>query len=210
MDERERWERRYQQAEEPFYGRDPSLFLRRSVALLPNGGRCLDLAGGEGRNAVFLACRGFSVTLADVALAGLSRAALMARTAGASVRVVATDLRHSALVDPPGGWDLILLINYHDRQSVAGAASRLRPGGAVVVEGFAKEQLGRGSGGPPDLDRLWGRNELLDLLRPLRVVWYEDRLVEADDNPHHRGAKWVVRTIARREPGLAEEVRGNA
>jgi hypothetical protein len=68
----------------------------------------------------------------------------------------------------------------------------------LVVEGFALDQLGRGSGGPSDPATLWKPNELLRLPEGLRVVWYEDRLVDGDDNPCHRGAKWVVRLIARR------------
>jgi SAM-dependent methyltransferase len=199
MGERERWERRYQQSDGPFYGRDASQFLQRSLPLLPASGTCLDLAGGEGRNAVFLAQRGFEVTLADVAVAGLARAAELARHQGVALRIVAADLGRSPLVDPSEGWNLILLMNYHDRSVLAAAGRRLSPGGAVVVEGFAKEQLGRGSGGPPDPDLLWARNEIVQLLLPLRLVWYEDRLVEADDNPRHRGSKWVVRAVARRE-----------
>jgi len=210
MGERERWERRYQQAAEPFYGREPSRFLQRSLALLPGRGRCIDLGGGEGRNAIYLARLGYDVTLVDVAVAGLSRAATMARDAEVRLNIVAADLQEPPLADTGDGWDVVLLINYHDRRAVASVETRLRPGGAVVVEGFAKEQLGRGSGGPPDADLLWGPNELHELLRPLRLVWYEDRLVEGDDNPHHRGAKWVVRAIARKDAVRSGAPEGNA
>lgn len=198
MDERHRWESRYLQAREPFYGREPSRFLQRALPLLPPGGECLDLGGGEGRNAVFLAARGFVVTLADVAVAGLARAAAESRRAAVGLRLVAADLRQSPLLAAEARWDLLLLVNYHDRAAVAAAHHALRPGGAVVVEGFAKEQLGRGTGGPSCADVLWGTNELLGLLFPLRVVLYEDRLVEGDVTPRHRGARWVVRAIAKR------------
>lgn len=208
MDERSKWERRYQQAEdEPFYGRDPSPFLVRSLPLLPAGGDCLDVAGGEGRNALFLAERGWRVTVLDVALAGVVRARRGALERGQSLRVLAGDVKLWPLRTPPAGWDLILVINYHSRELIANAPSLLRPGGALLVEGFAQEQLGRSSGGPQDPDLLWRPNELLQWAtglgegrEALRVVWYEDRLLAGDDTPRHRGEKWVVRLVARRPP----------
>jgi hypothetical protein len=90
------------------------------------------------------------------------------------------------------------MINYHQHSAIAAAGRSLRPGGALVVEGFAQEQLGRTSGGPQDPALLWRPNQLLSLVGSLRVVWYEDRITSDDDNPRHRGAKWVVRLIARR------------
>ncbi|HPS79987.1 MAG TPA: hypothetical protein PLS53_17655, partial [Thermoanaerobaculaceae bacterium] len=92
---------------------------------------------------------------------------------------------------------LLLVLNYHDRDAVASAHRWLRPGGVLVAQGFARDQLGRHTGGPSDPELLWGSNELLALVQPhLRVLLYEDRLVEEDDNPAHRGPKWVVRLVA--------------
>lgn len=208
MDERSKWERRYQQTgEEPFYGWEPSPFLVRSLPLLPAAGDCLDVAGGEGRNALFLAKRGWRVTVLDVAVAGVARARRRALDTGHGVRVLAADSNHWPLRSTPAVWDLILVVNYHSRELIAAAGSLVRPGGALLVEGFAQEQLGRSSGGPQDPDLLWRPNELLKLAtgagegrEALRVVWYEDRLVPGDDNPRQRGPKWVVRLVARRPP----------
>lgn len=205
MDERSKWEKRYQQAgEEPYYGHAPSPFLVRSLPLLPPPGRCLDVAGGEGRNALYLAERGWWVTSCDVAVAGLARARARARRVPQRLALCAADTAAWPLGPLRGGWDLVLVINYHSREVVQAATTWLAPGGALLVEGFAREQLGRPSGGPQELALLWRPNELLELVtRPptgeaLRVVWYEDRLVVDDDNPRHRGPKWVVRLIARR------------
>lgn len=207
MDERAKWEQRYQQAvEQPFYGREPSAFLVRSLPLLPPPGRCLDVAGGEGRNALFLARLGWQVTLVDVAVAGVATAWRRAAQERCSLALAVADTEHWPLRPDEARWDLILVVNYHSRAVVAAAPTMLRPGGALLVEGFAREQLGRSSGGPQDPDLLWRPNELIELVAfpgggapPLRVVWYEDRLVSGDDSPRHRGPKWVVRLVARRE-----------
>ncbi|MGZ5958596.1 MAG: class I SAM-dependent methyltransferase [Myxococcaceae bacterium] len=198
MRERDKWDLRYQDSTEPFYGREPSAFLARSLPLLPPPGRCLDLGGGQGRNAVFLAGRGWEVTLVDVALAGVARARAWACATRVGLAGVVADLDEGALAIPERGFDLVLAVNYHDHAIIGAARTWLRPGGALLVEGFAQEQLGRSSGGPQNPALLWRPNELLTLAGGLRVVWYEDRLTAADDNPRHRGEKWVVRLIARR------------
>ncbi len=200
MDERSKWEQRYRQAAEPFYGREPSPFLVASLPLLPRGGRCLDAGGGEGRNALYLASLGWEVVMVDLALAGVARARAHAAQRGLRLHLAVADLDASPLRLGEGRFDLVLAINFHSRWLVAAAADWLRRGGALVVEGFAQEQLGRGSGGPQDPAILWHPNELPRLVEDrLRLVWYEDRLLEGDDNPRHRGPKWVVRLVAVRE-----------
>ncbi|HPW56610.1 MAG: class I SAM-dependent methyltransferase [Thermoanaerobaculaceae bacterium] len=199
MQEREKWERRYQQAKGSVFGSEPSLVVRRALPFLPRPGRCLDLAGGEGRNALFLARLGWEVVVADCAVAGLARARRRFAAADLCVRLLAADLESAVLGQPRELFDLLLVVNFHDRSWVVNAHRWLRPGGVLVAQGFAKEQLGRGTGGPSDPTFLWGANELLALATPgLRVLLYEDHLVEEDENPAHRGPKWVVRLVAAR------------
>ena len=198
VSEREKWEKRYLDSDEPVYGREPSAFLARSLPLLPTPGRCLDLGGGQGRNAVFLARRGWEVTLADAAIAGVARARGLARREQVPLACVVADLAARGLAVREASLDLVLMINYHDHRAVTEAGTWLKRGGALVVEGFAQEQLGRRSGGPQDPSFLWHPNELLGVAGAFRVVWYEDRITAEDDNPRHHGPKWVVRLIARR------------
>jgi SAM-dependent methyltransferase len=198
VSDRERWERRYQDGDNRLHEPEPSAFLARSLPLLPSPGRCLDLGGGQGRNALFLAQRGWDVTMIDVALAGVARARSLARARSVPLAGAVADLETGGLSFREASLDLVLMINYHDPTTVVEAAGWLKVDGALIVQGFAHEQLGRASGGPQNPEYLWRPNQLLDLATPLRVVWYEDRLAADEENPRHPGPRWVVRLIARR------------
>ncbi len=80
--DQERWDAIF--AEKKFaLGRRANPFLRRHVNFLPKG-IALDLATGEGRNAVFLALQGLEVDAVDISKVGLSKARILAKDAGSS------------------------------------------------------------------------------------------------------------------------------
>ncbi len=70
------WDERYS-AEEYAYGTKPNQFLEEHVNQIPKG-KVLSLAEGEGRNAVFLAKQGYSVTAVDASIVGLNKARKLA------------------------------------------------------------------------------------------------------------------------------------
>ena len=69
VEDREKWDKRFEELDP--YGDAPSLVLARHESLLPTSGKALDLAGGTGRHACWLAQRGLDVTLADISSQGL-------------------------------------------------------------------------------------------------------------------------------------------
>ncbi|HEY0717759.1 MAG TPA: class I SAM-dependent methyltransferase [Streptosporangiaceae bacterium] len=131
--------------------------MAAELAALPPG-RAIDLGTGEGRNAIWLAERGFTVTAVDFSRAGLARAAGLA--AGRGVRV---DWVHADLLDyqpTPGGYDLVLiayiqLTANRLTELAATAAAALAPGGTLLAVGHDRDNLSRGHGGPRDPGVLW-------------------------------------------------------
>ena len=89
-DDREKWDERYG-ALDP-YGETPSGVLTRHASLLPSTGNALDLAGGSGRHACWLAGRGMEVTIADISSQGLERARLRAESAELQIECLQMDL----------------------------------------------------------------------------------------------------------------------
>jgi SAM-dependent methyltransferase len=109
----------------------PSPFLV-SVEGLPRSGRALDLAGGAGRNALFLAERGLHVTIADVSAAGLEIATRLAAERGLSERVATLQVDLEEEGPPPGPWDVVIDFNYLQRSLFAQLPALLAPGGWFV------------------------------------------------------------------------------
>ena len=132
-EDRHRWNGRYR---EPTGTRGPSAFLVSLAERLPRGGRALEVAGGTGQDALWLARRGLEVTLADVSDVALERAAEAARAAGVPLRTWRWDAETEPL--PPGPFELVLCLHFLHRPLFAAWRQVLSPGGLLV---FAQPTL---------------------------------------------------------------------
>lgn len=138
--DRERWDTRYLQGAG---GGEVDPFLPRVENLLPEPGRALDLAGGCGRQSLWLARRGWSVTLADVSPVALERASESAREAGLELTTSVWDADGPSL--PAGSYDLVLLCHFLDRSLYSRAFAALSPGGTLLVVHPTQRNLERNS-----------------------------------------------------------------
>jgi Methyltransferase domain len=194
------WDERFD-GEDYVFGTEPNAWLADQASRIKPAGRVLSLAEGEGRNAVWLAGQGLRVEGVDGSAVGLSKARLLAATRGVDVRWTMADL---ADCTPDGGaYDGVVLIFIHLppglRERVhARAEEALVAGGALIVEAFTPGQLAYESGGPRDLERLY----TVDLLRAdfpaIRWDVLEERVIELDEGPGHRGKGAVVRGVGRK------------
>lgn len=149
-------------------------------------GRALDLACGEGRNAIWLAQRGWEVTAVDFSQVAIERARRLAADAGVDVDWRRDDvLAHQA---DPGAFDLVLLcyLQLPGEQLVEvlrNARRALAPGGAVVVIAHARDNLEHGWGGPQDPAVLPTPDEVVSYLDGLTVerAGHVTRPVDTDD-----------------------------
>jgi tellurite methyltransferase len=111
----------------------PSALVTGLADLLPARGRALDLAGGAGRHAVWLARRGLEVTCADVSPVGLERARQAAQAAGVSIatRVLDVDalLDGREVVEPQ---DLVVIFHFLERRLFPRLRDLLAPGGLAL------------------------------------------------------------------------------
>lgn len=148
----EDWDRRYAERE-LVWSAGPTQVVAEFARDLPPG-RALDLAAGEGRNALWLGERGWRVTAVDFSRVALDRAAGLARDRLSdpdAVQLVRADL--AAYRPPSEAFDLVLVVYLQVpaelRRTVLGAAaSALAPGGRLLVLAHDSENLARGHGGP--------------------------------------------------------------
>jgi SAM-dependent methyltransferase len=182
--EREDWNRKHGEAG-PLFGVEPNRFLVAEAADLPPG-RALDLACGAGRNAVWLAERGWTVTGADFSDVALANARALAAERGVDVEWVHADLRDW---EPPArAFDLVAVFYLQLPAEelapiVARAAEAVAPGGTLLVVGHDLQNLNGGHGGPKDPRVLFTPEDVAAELPGLEVEKAERvlRSVETED-----------------------------
>jgi SAM-dependent methyltransferase len=196
------WDERY--AEPGYaYGSEPNDFVRQMADGLGGEGRALCLAEGQGRNAVFLAELGWDVTAVDESPVGLQKAGELARQRGVAIHTITADLGNYAI--EPLSWDLVVLVFAHlppslRRRVHAAVVQGLRPGGFVILEAYTPDQIGRGTGGPPDEAMMMTAGRLRQEFDGLELLRLEEKVREVVEGKYHTGEGAVVQMLARK-PG---------
>lgn len=188
--DRLRWDARYR--EEGAAARTPSPFVTSSLEPFlsgrsPGPGRALDVAGGSGRHALWLARRGLDVTLVDVSPVGLDLAREAARAAGLALDARALDLEREPL--PAGPWDVIVDYHYLQRSLLPVYARELAPGGLLVLVQPTRSNLERHP--RPGAAHLLDDGELRRLIAPLPLEVV--RLEEGWNDEGRHEARLVAR-----------------
>lgn len=127
MDPQTRWNDRYASIAVADLDPEPAGILVENLGLLPPGGTAIDIAGGTGRNALWLAEQGFDATVLDVSPVGLEVAQTWATSRGLSVATVAHDLETDGMA--AGKWDVAVITLFLDRSVVLSLAEHLTVGG---------------------------------------------------------------------------------
>lgn len=194
------WDERYA-SEDYVYGTAPNDFLAAEAHRIPAGGRVLTLAEGEGRNAVFLAEQGFQVTGMDASAVGLNKAAHLARERGVSVALECVDLAEAELGE--ACWDGVVAIFAHlppplRREVHRRVVRALKPGGVLLLEAYTPAQVGRGTGGPPNVEMMITADGLRQELQGLEFELLRECEREVVEGRGHTGAGAVVQVVARK------------
>ena len=172
--ERGKWNRRYLEGTHGTLQPDSLLidaFDRYIEPLFPNAGRALDIAGGTGRHAIFLAEKGWNVRLTDIAEAGIEAARKNAGRFSTQIEFKVEDLTQFH----GGGesYDVITVFFFLRREIFSELVEALTPGGLLLYKGYTRAQAAFG-GGPTDPAYFFEENELLNSFRNLQVLHYAE------------------------------------
>jgi SAM-dependent methyltransferase len=181
---RDDWNERYAQKDLVWTAAPNRRFVAEVVSL--PAGRALDLACGEGRNAVWLAERGWRVTGVDFSDVALAKAAELAAGRGVDVDWVVADVLD---YEPePRGFDLVAVLYLQLPRAellhaVGSAVEAVAQGGTLLVLGHDTTNLTRGHGGPKDASVLYTAQDVVPALGDLVVERAEavERTVTLDD-----------------------------
>ena len=192
MDARERWNARYAEHSRGWLPDAPSQWLVAHGDLLAGGGRALDVACGDGRNALYLARRGYTVDaidVSDVAIDAL-RAAIDARDLSSAIVPRVVDLEREPL--PPGPYHAIVMFNFLQRDLFGALQEALAPGGLLIVETLSRAHVDE-LGHDFNPAYLLEPGELLRAFGGLKVLDQRDGVVQ-----EARGARGVGSIVVRR------------
>lgn len=194
------WNERYA-GDDYLFGTEPADFLRRAAGWLVPGDGVLCIADGEGRNSVWLAGQGMRVTAFDPAENAVAKARRLAAAKGVEVAFHVTDL---------DGWDwsrqydtvagiFIQFVGPADRADLFRRIDRaLKPGGLLLLHGYAPRQVGYGTGGPPDPANMYTLDLLRDAFADYEVLRAEDFDADVDEGKGHSGRSALIDFIARK------------
>lgn len=199
------WNERYRQKEFA-YGEGPNLFFKQEIEKLQPG-KILFPAEGEGRNAVYAAKKGWTVSAFDISIEGKNKALELAKKNNVSIEYEVgqlPDLNYRV-----EQFDVIALVYAHFSADTKSKYHKLldkylKPGGLIIFEAFGKKQIeyqakNKKAGGPKNLDVLFSIDELKSDFANYRFIELTEKEVELSEGLYHNGKSSVIRFVAQKK-----------
>ncbi|MDN3672558.1 class I SAM-dependent methyltransferase [Flavobacterium branchiarum] len=201
----DRWNDRYS-TDEFAYGEHPNNYLKEQLEKLTPG-TILFPAEGEGRNAVFAAKLGWTVSAFDISMEGKNKALRLAKDNNVSIDYQVGELQTLNYV--PEQFDAIALIYAHFPSDIKSSyhkilSNYLRKGGMLIFEAFSKKHIEYNSknekiGGPKELDMLFSIDEIKADFPDYEVIELIETEIELNEGLFHNGKGSVIRFVGRKK-----------
>lgn len=201
----DRWNQRYR-ADEFAYGIEPNNYLKEQLEKL-KAGTILFPAEGEGRNAVFAAKLGWTVSAFDISAEGKKKASQLAEANHVAMDYQVGELQ--TLKYKPEQFDAIALIYAHFPADIKSLVHKtldtyLRKGGIIIFEAFSKKHIdyiarNEKVGGPKDVASLFSIEEIKLDFSNYEVVELEEKEIELNEGLFHNGKGSVIRFVGRKK-----------
>ena len=202
-DSRQFWDQRFA-SEEYVFGTAPNVFLASQSQWFKPGIRVLDVACGEGRNAVWLAQQGCEVVAIDISPVAIEKARRLAAERGVHVAFELVDVRDWRW--PPNAFDAVVSVFIQfaapaeRAQLFTGFVTTLRPNGVLVLQGYTPKQLQYKTGGPPQAEHMYTQPMLREAVPGLEIVHVREHDDVLSEGTKHVGLSALIDLVARK-PG---------
>jgi tellurite methyltransferase len=179
LDEKASWNKKYSEGSHSSLDPDPFLVSAYDEFLFDTTpGLALDIAGGVGRHAIWLAQHGWRVKLLDIAEVGIKQAEKNAKRAGTSRSISAEVCNLNTMHDlGREQYDLVVVFFFLQRELFPALTAALKPGGFLIYKTYTAEQK-HFAGGPSHPMFLLEPNELLRAFSSLRILYYHQTVQE--------------------------------
>lgn len=207
MNQEAMWSSRYREAGADYlFGTNPNHFMERRADLFQKGESALLVADGEGRNSVWLAEQGLTVTAVDISPVAIEKAGRLAAVRQVNVAFAVGDMLapdwQAANGEKHYDWLVGIFIQFAgpaERDLLLARMQKMtRPGGRIMLLGYTPQQLEYRTGGPSALENLY----TAELLRQYFSAWHIEELVEYEDDIQegtgHRGRSALIGLVARK------------
>ncbi len=179
IDEKILWDKKHSERSHSSLQPDPFLVSAYDEFLFgPTPGLALDVAGGVGRHAIWLAQRGWTVKLLDISEIGIQQAEENAKRTG-TAGSISSEVRNLNIMQDLGReqYDLVIIFFFLLRELFPALLESVKPGGTLIYKTYTTEQKNF-SGGPSHPMFLLEPNELLRAFASLRILHYHETLQE--------------------------------
>lgn len=204
----ERWTNRWNErfgSEEFAYGVEPNNYLKEQLQKL-SPGNILFPAEGEGRNAVFAARLGWTVSAFDISVEGKKKALKLAKANGVNIDYQLGEIEN--LQYKPEQFDAIALIYAHFPADIKSLYHKtidkyLRTGGVIIFEAFSKKHVdyirkNEAVGGPKDIDMLFSIEEIRSDFPNYEIIELSEIEIELKEGLFHNGTGSVIRFMGKK------------
>jgi cyclopropane fatty-acyl-phospholipid synthase-like methyltransferase len=181
------------------YGLKPNEFLKQELSKIVTGDLLLP-GEGEGRNALWAAQQGWSVTAFDYSDVAQKKATKLFKSFGVDVDYLVSDV---LTFNSKKFFDAIALIYLHLPSQVRKTfyvkiQELVRPGGFIVLECFHPDQISRSSGGPKNPDLLPSIEEIAESFKDLHIKDLKTIEIDINEGELHQGKALVIRLLAQK------------
>ena len=196
-----RWDKKYTN-DNYLFGTEGNKFIQENASIFPEKASIAAYAEGEGRNAVYLAAKGYEVTAYDYSEVGLQKAKQLAQANNVSIETKLVDLENDLLLKNHYDGAILIFGHFakeHQLPILNKVMESIKPDGYFLLEVYEESQVKLDTGGPGDIEHLYNAEQMLHWAKNYHLKHFFTGEVERNEGFRHTGKCHVVQIIIQKK-----------